>query len=125
MPAYYPVTICRSDGQFEVSLKNGAAKELNRPTAEQLDKTPDAEGYVDFYEPLGLEDTKAKDWRRKIGGMLMHVLGGKEHASMSFCFRPFLQAASYCYFKCVFAFGLFLLAMRPSIFLFLLWPKLT
>ncbi|RFU30175.1 hypothetical protein B7463_g6170, partial [Scytalidium lignicola] len=88
-PAYYPVTVCRSDGQFEVTLKNGASKELNRPTAEQLDKTPDAEGYVDFYEPLGLEDTKAKDWRRKIGGMLMHVLGGKEHAGRSYILKEF------------------------------------
>ncbi|KAH8808918.1 transcription-silencing protein Clr2-domain-containing protein [Xylogone sp. PMI_703] len=92
MPAYHPVTVCRSDGQFEVALKNGSGKELNRPTPEQLDKTPDAEGYVDFYEPLGLEDTKAKDWRRKLGGMLMHVLGGKESAGKSYILKEFPEA---------------------------------
>lgn len=78
MANYYPVTICRSDGQLEVVTKNGI--ELNQPTPTQLDDKPDAKGNVDYYRRLSDIDAKAIDWRRKIGGMLMHILGGKAHA---------------------------------------------
>ena len=42
--------------------------------------TPDKDGMVDCYKKLDPNEPKAIDWRRKIGGMLMHLLGGKAHA---------------------------------------------
>ncbi|CCU75906.1 unnamed protein product [Blumeria hordei] len=82
MSQYYPVTICRSDGLLEVSTKAGI--ELNQPTPAQLDDKPDAKGNVDYYRRLSENDTKAIDWRRKIGGMLMNILGGKSHADRNY-----------------------------------------
>ncbi len=57
-------------------------KEVNQPTAAQMSDTPDASGVVDCYKKLEPDEAKAVDWRRKLGGMLMHLLGGKEHAGM-------------------------------------------
>ena len=79
MPPYYPLICHRTDGQFEVATRSGV-KEVNQPTAEQMNDTPDANGNVDCYKKLDTEDAKHVDWRRKLGGMLMHLLGGKEHA---------------------------------------------
>jgi hypothetical protein len=81
MAPHFPVTICRSDGQTEVITKTGI-QELNRPTAAQLNGAPDAEGNVDCYKKLDYDEPKAVDWRRKLGGMLMHLLGGKAHSGM-------------------------------------------
>ena len=81
MAPYFPVTICRSDGQPEIITKGGVI-ELNQPTPAQLSDTPDANGNVDCYKKLGPEETKAVDWRRKLGGMLMNLLGGKEHSGI-------------------------------------------
>lgn len=82
MAPYYPLTIERSDGQLEVITKMGV-RELNQPTAAQLNDTPDKDGMVDCYKKLDPGEPKAIDWRRKIGGMLMHLLGGKAHAGIS------------------------------------------
>jgi len=79
MAPYYPVTICRSDGQQETIIKNGTL-ERNQPEPKQLNDTPNAKGDVDCYRKIEDEDQKAIDWRRKLGGMLMHTLGGKAHA---------------------------------------------
>jgi hypothetical protein len=81
MAPYFPVTVCRSDGLLEITTRLGA-KELNRPTPTQLDETPDADGMVDCYRLLDISETKVVDWKRKLGGMLMRLLGGKEHAGM-------------------------------------------
>ncbi|KAM3069393.1 hypothetical protein ACMFMG_005499 [Clarireedia jacksonii] len=86
MAPFYPVTICRSDGQLEVITKTGV-KELNRPTAAQLNDSPDAEGTIDCYKKLEHDEPKAVDWRRKIGGMLMHYLGGREHADRNYILK--------------------------------------
>jgi len=85
MALHYPVTICRSDGLLEVKTKTGAT-EANQPTEAQRSSTPDMEGNVDCYKKLEHDDPKAQDWRRKLGGMLMQVLGGEEHSGM----RPFI-----------------------------------
>jgi hypothetical protein len=82
MAPYYPLTIERSDGQLEVITKAGV-RELNQPTPAQLNDTPDKDGTVDCYKRIDINETKAVDWRRKIGGMLMHLLGGQEHAGNS------------------------------------------
>src|ERR1700709_1472055 len=82
MAPYFPITICRSDGLLEITTKLGV-EELNRPTPEQLNETPDNEGMVDCYRELDINEAKVVDWRRKLGGMLMRLLGGKEHAGRS------------------------------------------
>ncbi|RKF79003.1 hypothetical protein GcC1_050015 [Golovinomyces cichoracearum] len=82
MASYYPVTVCRSDGLLEVETKNGP--ELNQPTPAQLNDKPDAKGNVDYYRKLSDNDAKAVDWRRKIGGMLMSILGGRQHADRNY-----------------------------------------
>jgi len=66
---------------LEVTSRNGI-RETNQPTAAQLNDAADSDGVVDCYRRLADDDTKAVDWRRKLGGMLMHLLGGKEHAGM-------------------------------------------
>jgi hypothetical protein len=82
MVSYYPVTICRSDGLFEFFTKTGL-KDLNQPTASQLDDTPDADGIVDCYKKLDNDHPKTQEWRRKLGGMMMKLLGGDAHAGMT------------------------------------------
>ncbi len=82
MAPYYPLLICRSDGQTEVATRSNV-KEANQPTAQQMDDTPDTNGNIDCYRKLEVDDAKHVDWRRKLGGMLMHLLGGKEHAGKS------------------------------------------
>lgn len=82
MASYYPVTVSRSDGLLEVETKNGP--ELNQPTPAQLNDKPDAKGNVDYYRRLSDNDAKAVDWRRKIGGMLMNILGGRQHADRNY-----------------------------------------
>ncbi|TGO20482.1 hypothetical protein BPAE_0291g00010 [Botrytis paeoniae] len=86
MAPFHPITICRSDGQLEVITKTGI-KELNQPTSAQLNDKEDAEGIVDFYKKLDYDEPKAIDWRRKIGGMLMHYLGGKEHSDRNYVLK--------------------------------------
>jgi len=81
MAPYWPFTIVRSDGQLEVVTRVGI-KELNQPTAAQLNGTPDANGNVDCYRKIEPDDAKAVDWRRKLGGMYMHLLGGREWAGI-------------------------------------------
>lgn len=66
----------------EVITKMGI-RETNMPTAAQLSETPDMHGMVDCYRRLSHDDAKAVDWRRKLGGMLMHLVGGKEHSGMA------------------------------------------
>jgi len=80
MAEYYPIIICRSDGLLEVTTKQGV-REKNQPTAKQLDDTPDENGMVDCYKKLDPNEPKAVDWRRKIGGMLMQYLAGKDYLS--------------------------------------------
>ncbi|TAQ83995.1 hypothetical protein B7494_g7678 [Chlorociboria aeruginascens] len=75
MAPYYPLTVLRSDGLFEVLL--AGKKELNQPTPKQLDSTPDANGLVDYYRKVDKDDLKAVDWRRKLGTLLMRVLDSK------------------------------------------------
>lgn len=80
MAPYHPIECCRSDGLLEYKSKLGA-KELNQPTPKQLEETPNAKGVVDCYRKVEPNDQKSIDWRRKLGGMTMHLLGGKEHHS--------------------------------------------
>lgn len=84
MAPYYPLYIRRSDGKTEVRASK-AGKELNEPTAQQLDSKANAKGVADFYRLCQFGETKEVDWRRKLAGMLMREIGDKESKGMS-CF---------------------------------------
>ena len=79
MAPFFPLYISRSDGKLDTISIKTKKKERNEPTAEQLDDTPDSKGISDFYKRLETGDAKEVDWRRKLGGMLMREIGGKEH----------------------------------------------
>ena len=69
MAPFYPIFARRSDGKLEVASQQ-RKRERNEPTAEQLDRTPDASGVSDFYRQVTSDEVKNIDWRRKLGGML-------------------------------------------------------
>ena len=73
MAPFYPLYIRRSDGKLEVA-SGQRKREKNEPTAEQLDRTPDAKGVSDFYRQVVSDEVKNIDWRRKLGGMLAREL---------------------------------------------------
>ena len=75
---FYPLYIRRSDAKRFTKGKYGA-KEPNEPTSEQLNADPDANGISDFYREIPVGEMKEIDWRRKLGGMLIREIGGKEH----------------------------------------------
>ena len=83
MAPFVALYISRSDGKLEGTSAKTNKKERNEPTAEQLDDTPDSRGISDFYKKLEIGDAKEVDWRRKLGGMLMKEIGGKEHSGES------------------------------------------
>ena len=70
------IYLARSDGKLEV-VKAGV-KEDNNPTKEQLSTELDANGLPNFYEQLSITHNKNREWRRKLGGMLMRELGKEE-----------------------------------------------
>lgn len=76
MARFHPLYVRRSDGVLEGTQKK---REKNEPTADQLDPTPDKKGVSDYYRLLSKNDAKHLDWRRKLGGMLIREVGGKEH----------------------------------------------
>jgi hypothetical protein len=78
MGRFYPLYIRRSDGVLEVTARHGK-REKNEPTPEQLDPSPDSKGVSDYYRLMSVNDAKYIDWRKKLGGMLIRELGGKEH----------------------------------------------
>lgn len=77
MTRFYPVYVRRSDGKLEVVTKKGTEK--NEPTPEQLDRTPNAKGVSDYYREIAYDEVKHLDWRRKLAGMLLREIGGKEY----------------------------------------------
>jgi hypothetical protein len=85
MVAYDSISVVRTDGQFKIITKSGVV-EMNQPTHGQLDDTPDAHGMISKYRLLDPNGTKALDWRRKLGGMLVQLLGGEEHIGSSIHF---------------------------------------
>lgn len=78
MAPLFPLYIARSDGKLEITSSKSKQRELNRPTEAQLDQSPNAKGVSDYYKELDFGDPKEVDWRRKLGGMLMREIGGKE-----------------------------------------------
>ncbi|KAL8931238.1 MAG: hypothetical protein Q9211_007118, partial [Gyalolechia sp. 1 TL-2023] len=78
MAPYFPLYVLRSDGKSEI-LTKARKKESNLPTDDQLDSRSDARGGVDYFKELESGDAKEVDWRRKLGGMLIHEIGGQAH----------------------------------------------
>lgn len=77
MAPFFPLYIRRSDGKTEIK-SSSSSKEPNQPQPDQLDTTPNAQGISDFYRQSHPGEGKELDWRRKLGGMLMREIGGKE-----------------------------------------------
>ncbi|KAF2020094.1 hypothetical protein BU24DRAFT_419671 [Aaosphaeria arxii CBS 175.79] len=75
--AFWPIFARRSDGHEVVTQKGIQIK--NAPNTQQLDRTPNAQGQCDYYRLLDRDEPKHIDWRKKLGGMLLRELGGKEH----------------------------------------------
>ena len=46
---------------------------------DQLDRSPNGQGQCDYYRVIEKDDPKHVDWRKKLGGMLLRELGGKQH----------------------------------------------
>ncbi|KZF23153.1 hypothetical protein L228DRAFT_245884 [Xylona heveae TC161] len=83
MAPFVPIYLARSDGKLEIGTK-ASGTELNQPTHEQLDRTPDAKGVSDFYVQLVEGDSKEIDWRRKLGGLLMRELKNDNASGKSY-----------------------------------------
>lgn len=91
MPAYYPVHCCRSDGQRETPGRDGIM-EPNQPTPDQLSQRvqKDKDGsYKDYYRKVERGSEKDIDWRRKLGGMLMHLAGTPEQLKKNWILHDF------------------------------------
>ncbi|KAH4292519.1 hypothetical protein HBH98_152800 [Parastagonospora nodorum] len=74
---FWPIFAVKSDGHDIVSQKGRPLR--NGPTEAQLDRTPNEQGQCDFYRLIEKDDPKHIDWRKKLGGMLLREIGGKQH----------------------------------------------
>lgn len=79
---FYPIFASKSDGLDVVNQKGSVVR--NGPTQEQLDRSPNAQGQCDYYRLIEKDDPKHIDWRKKLGGMLLREIGGKQHEGGDF-----------------------------------------
>ena len=77
LTSFYPIFASKSDGLDVVNQKGAVMR--NGPTQEQLDRSPNAQGQCDYYRLIEKDDPKHIDWRKKLGGMLLREIGGKQH----------------------------------------------
>ena len=75
--AFWPIYARKSDGHSVVTQKGIQIK--NAPNTQQLDRTPNAQGQCDYYRLITRDDPKHIDWRKKLGGMLLREIGGKQY----------------------------------------------
>lgn len=75
--SFYPIFASKSDGHDIVNQKGSVLR--NGPSQEQLDRSPNAQGQCDYYRLIEKDDPKHIDWRKKLGGMLLREIGGKQH----------------------------------------------
>lgn len=73
MVKYIQITCVRSDGLREVH--RGDVREANEPTTAQQQRTADKNNQVVCYQRIHPDDEKSLQWRRKLGGMLINLLG--------------------------------------------------
>jgi hypothetical protein len=74
---FYPIFAAKSDGHDIVNQKGLVVR--NGPTQEQLDRSPNDQGQCDYYRLIERDDPKHIDWRKKLGGMLLREIGGKQY----------------------------------------------
>ncbi|KAF3003431.1 hypothetical protein E8E13_001593 [Curvularia kusanoi] len=77
LTSFYPIFASKSDGLDVVNQKGSVLR--NGPTQQQLDRSPNAAGQCDYYRVIEKDDPKHIDWRKKLGGMLLREIGGKQH----------------------------------------------
>jgi hypothetical protein len=77
LTSFWPIFAVKSDGHDVVSQKGRPLR--NGPTEAQLDRTPNDQGQCDFYRLIETDDPKHIDWRKKLGGMLLREMGGKQY----------------------------------------------
>lgn len=77
LTSFYPVFASKSDGHDVVNQKGSVVR--NGPSQQQLDRSPNAQGQCDYYRLIEKDDPKHIDWRKKLGGMLLREVGGKQH----------------------------------------------
>lgn len=77
MTSFWPIFASKSDGQHVVNIKGRPIR--NGPTEEQLNMSPNDQGQRDFYRLIEKDDPKHQDWRKKLGGMLLREIGGKQY----------------------------------------------
>ena len=77
LTSFWPIFAGKSDGQDVVNLKGRVLR--NGPTQEQLDDKPNDQGQRDYYREIKKDDPKHLDWRKKLGGMLLREIGGKQN----------------------------------------------
>ncbi|KAH6614341.1 transcription-silencing protein Clr2-domain-containing protein [Boeremia exigua] len=77
LTSFYPIFASKSDGLDVVHQKGSVVR--NGPTQDQLDRSPNAQGQCDYYRLIEKDDPKHVDWRKKLGGMLLREIGGKQH----------------------------------------------
>jgi len=66
---------------MEVTTRDGKT-ERNEPLPEQLDRTPDAKGDVNYCREIQSDELKHLDWRRKLACMLVEKLGNEEQRGL-------------------------------------------
>ena len=81
---FYPIFASKSDGLDVVSYKGKPLR--NGPSQDQLDRSPNAQGQCDYYRVIEKDDPKHVDWRKKLGGMLLRELGGKQHQGTAYTY---------------------------------------
>ncbi|KAF2790446.1 hypothetical protein K505DRAFT_327578 [Melanomma pulvis-pyrius CBS 109.77] len=74
---FWPIFPTKSDGHEVVNNRGAILR--NGPTAEQLDRTPNEQGQCDYYRLIDDDEPKHIDWRKKLGGMLLREIGGKQY----------------------------------------------
>ncbi|KAK0120557.1 hypothetical protein ONS96_010761 [Cadophora gregata f. sp. sojae] len=89
---WYQCWATRSDGCRETFTGRDGARELNEPSAAQMDDTPKPPKnskeaapkflIMDYYKKLDPKDAKAMEWRRKLGGMMMTIMVPEDNKTL-------------------------------------------
>ena len=72
MTPTYPVYVGRSDGKATIRDKKSGKMVENKPDNSQLSSKDKNSGYG--YQLLHIEHEKSRDWRQKLGSMLMREM---------------------------------------------------
>ena len=76
MTPTHPIYLARSDGKATIRDKKSGRMVENKPDKSQLSSKDKNSGYG--YQHLSIEHEKSRDWRQKLGIMLMRELEERE-----------------------------------------------